>query len=274
MGTTTAIQRLQAATPSLVGVIQSQMQAMDTAMSSVITAFDPFVASFYAAGKWDQQLLGQEVRRDVQQESTFTLDMISGVITQLANNILKGNIASLVGGDPAVDAAKVGSALATSVTGVPAAADFMVQAAVAAISSVMGLFNTRATSHVGYGMESHRVGPGLTLHAYSYSSAVGASAATGNDAIMMTAIGYKLVYSFAQAGAEDDMALMAYYSAQMKSLEAALQKRQTEINTLIADPNTTLDELTKAQNFFKLASTELDDFKLKVQAIIKQYSGQ
>ncbi len=84
MGTSDAVATLTKHTPELVGVIKLQMKAMDEAMGEVISAFPPFVADFYSKNKWDQQLMGQEVRQDLQQESVFSLDKITTVITTIA----------------------------------------------------------------------------------------------------------------------------------------------------------------------------------------------
>ncbi len=90
----------------------------------------------------------------------------------------------------------------------------MIQAAVAAVANCRwSLFGTEGyQSHVGHGMESHRIGPGLMLHAYSYSAVVSSEAATGEDTILMSAIGYKFIYSFEQAKVEQGMAMMAYFT--------------------------------------------------------------
>ena len=272
MGTSTAIQRLKVKTPQLVGVIQHQMQALNDANSEVVKKFGPFVNSFYAPNQWDMQLMGQDVREDIQQESTFSLSNIAKVINEIADNILKGSVASLVGADPKAEVGKSAKALDTDLAKAANATEFMIQAAVAAITSVMGLFDSRATSHVGDGMESHRVAPGLTLHAYSYSALVKADAATGEDSIVIRTIGYKLIYSFAQAEVEQGMALMTHYTNQMHALEEALEVRQGQIDKLIEDPDATLDELTTAQNFIKLASHQLSEYKKNADALAKQYS--
>ena len=274
MGTSDPVQRLEDKTPELVGVIQTQMKAMDDTMGSVSTAFGPFVDSFYTPNKWDRQLLGQELRHDTEQESSFSLDQITAAITTMADSILAGSLAGLVGGDtsPGSKATASVEAVSTSLAADTAAGPLMISAAVACVSSVMGLFSSRAMTRVGYGMESHRVAPGLTLHAYSYSATVDAANIVEEDSIVMSSIGYMLIYSFAQAEVEQGMALMAYYTAQLAALESALEKRQAEIDAMISNPKTTMDELTQAQAFMALASTQLDDYKAKADALAKQYA--
>jgi hypothetical protein len=236
MGTQAAIQRKIDNDKKFADDIANEQALMDKQMGDFVKTFDPFVSSFYSSNEWTGfKLLGQSVKRDLQSEAAFSLKEISNLIDRTAKALLAGNVGGLLEAPKEDVKAAAAGAAAVAVGG---STEFIVSAAVATITSVLNLFTAKASGQLEQGMESHRIAPGLMLHAYGYSSLSSADTSIENASLIMSTIGYRLVWCAAQQNVEQDMTFMSSISEQLRQNEAALATMRATLLAMEKDPET------------------------------------
>lgn len=270
MGVSTAVDKQIAADKKLGENITNQQSVMDTKMQPFVAKFEPFVAKFYDDNKWTgHKIIGKGFRHDVQSQTTFSLKEISALIRKTATDLLAGNVGGFINAPTEQVQAAGKSAKAVSLDG----PDFIVSAVVATISAVMGLFTFHSEGQIVEGMESHRIAPGLTLHAYGFSATAAASGVTEHASLLLSGIGYQLVWCVEQQKMEQDMTFMAFISKQLTKLEAALDTMRDKIDEMEEDPETDDDKIEHYKRRLTDLESTIDNFRAKANALVKEYTG-
>lgn len=249
--------------------IANELGIINEKMKPYADTFPAFVAEFYSGNKWSFKVLGKEVKTDYQSQATFSLANISAAITVIAKNILAGGKA-LTGADPsatAKDLAAAGGNIA--VVGI----DTAVTAAVACITSVMGLFDTSAKGSISQGMESHRIAPGLTLHAYGYSTISGAEDAVKTASLLMSVTGYRLCYSFDQAQVEQEMTYMNFIDTELTKYEKEVESMTDVYDQMNSDPSKTQADIDAWKTRMDKAALNIQDYRKLSDDLIKKFSS-
>ena len=243
----------------------NEVKILNERLKPLAVEFEPFVESLYTKNKWtDQKIFGQEVKHDFQSESSFSLAPIKELIQQTAKAILEGGIGDLlkppkgesISGDDRDAAAK--SAKSVSID---SSADFMVSAAVATISSVLDLFSSKTSGVISQGMTSHRIAPGLMLHAYAIKMKSDVKVSLSEGSLILSGIGYKLIWSAAQANDENSMQFMATVKREMQTLEAALITLQEQYTKALIDPQASNDTINAYEGRIRRVKTALSDLQ-------------
>lgn len=270
MGVSTAVDKQIAADKKLGDNIANQQSLMDTSMQPFAEKFDPFVLKFYQDNKWTGfKGIGKGFRHDVQSQTTFSLEQITDLIRETAKDLLAGNIGGFINA-PTEDVQAAGKAAKSVSLDGP---DFIVSAVVATISSVLGLFTFHSEGQVSQGMESHRIAPGITLHAYGYSATTSASGVTEHASLLLSSIGYQLIWCVEQQKMEQDMTFMAFISKQLTKLEAALDTMRDKLDAMEEDPDTDDDKIEHYKRRLTDLETTIDNFRAKANALVKEFSG-
>jgi outer membrane murein-binding lipoprotein Lpp len=270
MGVSTAVDKQMAADTKLAENIAHQQSLMDTSMKPFVETFDPFVLKFYEDNKWNgHKVIGRGFRHDVQSQTTFSLEQISTLIQETAKDLLAGNVGAFINA-PSEDVKAAGkSAANVSLDGT----DFIVSAVVATISSVLGLFTVHSEGQVSQGMESHRIAPGMTLHAYGYSATAAASGVTEHASLLLSGIGYQLVWCVEQQKMEQDMTFMAFISKQLAKLEASLDTMRDKLDAMEEDDDTDDDKIEHYKRRLTDLENTMDNFRAKADALVKAFSA-
>jgi hypothetical protein len=270
MGIKDEIKRKMDADKRFAKDIENEQAMMDTATGKFVASFQPFVDSFYSKNEWTgYKMLGQSVKRDLQSEASFSLDEITKLIDRTAKALLAGNVAGLLTA-PKEDIKAAATGAASVALG--GSTDFIVSAAVATITSVLNLFSAKASGQLEQGMESHRIAPGLMLHAYGYSSLSSAETQFENASLVMSAIGYQLIWCAAQQNLEQDMTFMSFISEQLVKQEAALDTMRAKLLAMEEDPDS---DDTKIEHFKRrLADVEagIQNFRKQSDDLVAKFS--
>lgn len=221
--------------------------------------FETFVTRFYEANNWkDPKIFGQDIKYDYQSESSFDLKKISSLVENTAKAILEGGVTELLNAPDPVDPADRNAASASAKKVV---FDLIVKAAVATISSVLNLFNYKATGVIQEGMESHRIAPGLMLHAFAVTIKSSVSVSTSEGSLLMSSIGYKLVWCKDQVAVEQDMHFMGYITAQLDDLESSLRTMQRVYNKKCQDISVSITDLNAFHARLELLQKDLAEYR-------------
>jgi hypothetical protein len=224
--------------------------------------FEKFVDHFYEVNKWKgQKVFGQEIKYDYQSESSFDLKNISSLVQNAAKAILEGGVTDLLSPPEPVDSAEREAAAASAKK---VSMNLMVNAAVATISSVLNLFSYKAAGVVQEGMESHRIAPGLMLHAFAVTIKSNVSVSTSDGSLIMSAIGYKLVWCREQVEVEQDMHFMAFITAQLEDLESSLRVMQRDYNKKCRDLSVSVTDLNGYHARLELLQKDLAEYRTQV----------
>jgi hypothetical protein len=274
MGTSATVQKKMDSDSKFRDDVLNEQKVMDDTMGEFVKGFDDFVKNFYLNNNWEgYKSLGQGKKQDLQSSASFSLAQIETLITATANNLLAGNLGGLL--EAPTEAAKndikaAGNAAAAVATGGDTA--FIVSAAIATITDVLNLFDEGATGQIEQGMESHRIAPGLMLHAYGYSSTSSGNTTIDNASLIMSAIGYNICWCAAQQEVEQEMTFMSHISAQLRKDEAAIGTMRDKLNEMEEDPDI---EDTKIANYkVRIADreAELDKFRAQADDLVKKFS--
>ncbi|HEY2767075.1 MAG TPA: hypothetical protein VGI76_02390 [Solirubrobacteraceae bacterium] len=277
MGTQKTVDDLMQKETKFKEAVEQEQKTMDSTMKPFTETFDPFVASFYKGNNWTPLKLGSGFQRDLQSQAEFSLDSITKAITRIAEDVLAGNLLSVVNPPGATLSATTEATEANrkqaagSLSGLPVAKDIFVGAAVACISEVMGWFSTRADGTIAESKQQHQIAPGLMLHAYGYSSMNSVETVVQHASLLMSATGYALIYSFQQAAAEQGMKWMATMAAQLEQSERSLLKLHQTLLEAEEDPNTSGEVIENLKQRHDSLSEEIQKEKAEVEKEVKKY---
>ncbi len=239
--------------------VNNEQKHIDEVLKPKSQEFDKFVDNFYFSNKWtDQKIFGQEIKYDYQSESTFDLKNISSLVQNAANAILSGGVTDLLNPPDPVDPSDRNAA---SLSAKKVSTNLMVKAAVATISAVLDLFSYKATGVIQHAMESHRIAPGLMLHALGVTTKSSVSVSTSDGSLIMSAIAYKLVWCKDQALVEQDMHFMAFITAQLDDLEASLRVMQTDYNKKCRDISIPISDLQAYHMRLQFLKKDLEEYR-------------
>ncbi len=271
MGISTTVQRQMDHDATFKQAVDSQLKIMDDTMADFVASFDPFVQKFYSTNEWTgYKMLGNSFKRDLQSESEFSLDQITDLIDKTAKALLAGNVSELLTA-PKEDIKSAASAAASVAVG--GSTDFIVSAAVATITSVLNLFSAKSSGQIEQGMESHRIAPGLMLHAYGFSSLSSAETAVNKSSLVMSRIGYRLIWCAAQQETEQEMTFMAFISQQLRMQEAALNTMRKKLLEMEEDPDSDDDRIESFKRRLADVKASIDDFRKQSDDLVAKFSG-
>jgi hypothetical protein len=147
-----------------------------------------------------------------------------------------------------------------------------VSAVLATITTVLQLFDTKSSGQVETGRESHRIAPGLTLHAYGYSSLSSAGTTFENSTLFISAIGYKLVWCAAQQNVEQEMTTMSYIGEQLRLMEAALGRMRKKLLEMQEDPDSDDGKIEKFKRRLAENEANIETFRKQSDDLVTKFS--
>lgn len=227
--------------------------------------FNATVESFYTKNNWDQQPIGGGSNMDYRQASEFSLDSIQQSVQRVANAVFKGGVppdGTLM--DDAKAVAKVASEMASfEVLALTAATSFLTQ--------LLGAFDTGLSTEFHSTVQSKSLAPGLMLHTWYFGDAFQKEDYFNNQFIIENAVNFKLIYSFAQAAMEQDIAYMEFHSKEIDKLEDLIDKMQEHLDELQLDPATSLSTIEDYQKRMEMSKQNMETYRNEVDSLVKKY---
>ena len=269
MGHSTSIADLKKQDAEFSDYIASATTNLKNRASPEEATFNDMVESYYGANGWDQQPLCGGSNTDYRQAAEFSLDSIHKSLKSVANAVFMGGAPS--DGVSLLEDAEAVAKIAAEMASFQALA---LSAATAFITQVLGAFTTTVSTEYHSNMASRSIAPGLTLHSWCYGDAFQKEDYFNNQFIIENVVQFKLIYSFAQAKMQQDIAYMDTHTQEIADLDATIAEMQSKVDDWAMDPDKDFDETQKYQDRITFLKKRLEEYRDEVDTLVEQYEEE